>query len=252
MIYRPTSEENQLVLDKAGEWFLQKIIQNHILNTEKLQTSDEFNLNPLLAPYLSAFLTGEVTPIGIAKGLIYPRVLGTSITTSFGTNIQSFISEVLVDAYGSLAQGVDIVFKDKVDGLTKYAQLKLGPNTINKDDVKSIHDHFGGVKNLARTNNVRLNADSLIVGVMYGADAELSQHYKNLRDIHHYPTFVGKNFWVRLTGDEYFFEKLVQTISSTLSSVNSLSLIEDTVSKLSTDKKIIQLAKLGNFESLPK
>ncbi len=252
MIYRPTSEENQLVLDKAGEWFLQKIIQNHILNTEKLQTSDEFNLNPLLAPYLSAFLTGEVTPIGIAKGLIYPRVLGTSITTSFGTNIQSFISEVLVDAYGSLAQGVDIVFKDKVDGLTKYAQLKLGPNTINKDDVKSIHDHFGGVKNLARTNNVRINADSLIVGVMYGTDAELSQHYKNLRDIHHYPTFVGKNFWVRLTGDEYFFEKLVQTISSTLSSVNSLSLIEDTVSKLSTDKKIIQLAKLGNFESLPK
>lgn len=249
MIKSATSPENQLVLEKAGDWFLEKVIKNHILNTTKLKKVNEFNLNPLLTPYLSAFLTGEVTAEGIAKALIYPRVLGTSITTSFGTNIQSFISDVLVDAYGSLTQGVDIVFTDKLDGLEKYAQLKLGPNTINKDDVKSIHDHFNGVRNLARTNNVRLSSDSLIVGVMYGADEQLSQHYKNLRDEHHYPTFVGKNFWVRLTGDEDFFEKLVQTIAGTLSSVNSLALIEDTILKLSKDKEIIQLAQLGNRQS---
>jgi len=246
MINSPTSAENLLVLQKAGEWFLEKVIKNHILNTEKLKNVAEFNLNPLLAPYLSAFLTGKVTPEGIAKGLIYPRVLGTSITTSFGTNIQSFISDVLVDAYGSLAQGVDIVFTDKVDGEEKYAQLKLGPNTINKDDVKSICDHFNGVRNLARTNNVRLNSDSLIIGVMYGNDAQLSQHYQKLRDAHHYPTFVGKNFWVRLTGDEDFFEKLINIISSTLSSVSSLKLIDDTILLLSQDNEIIQLARLGN------
>lgn len=246
MTMTPTSPENQIVLQKAGVWFLEKIIDSHIKNTEKLKNANEFNLNPLLNPYLSAFLTGEVTPEGIAKALVYGRVLVTSITTSFGSNIQSFISNVLVDAYGSLAQGVDIVFIDKVDGGQKYAQLKLGPNTINKDDVKSIHDHFNSVRNLARTNNVRLNSDSLIMGIMYGEESQLSAHYKKLRDEHHYPTFVGKDFWVRLTGDPLFFEKLIQTISDTLSQVNSQQLIDDTISKLAKDEQIIQLAKLGS------
>jgi hypothetical protein len=81
---------------------------------------------------------------------------------------------------------------------------------------------------------------------MYGNDAQLSQHYQKLRDAHHYPTFVGKDFWVRLTGDEDFFEKLINIISSTLSSVNSLKLIDDTILLLSQDNEIIQLARLGN------
>ena len=241
-----TSIENQLVLDKAGKWFFEVVIKNHILNTEKLEKSEEFNLNPLLNPYLSAFLTGSVTPEGIARALIYPRVLGTSINTSFGQNIQNFISEVLVDAYGSLAQGVDIVFKDKLDGQQKYAQLKLGPNTINKDDVATIHGHFNAVRNLAKVNNVKLNSESMIIGVMYGTDDQLSSHYKKLRDTHYYPTFVGKDFWVRLTGDEFFFNKLVQTIANNISTVNSSKLIEDTILKLSRHKAVISLAQLAS------
>lgn len=240
-----TSAENQVVLNRAGEWFNDVIIKNHILNTKKLKRAASFNLNPLLNPYLSAFLTGSVTPEGIARSLVYARVLSTSITTSFGTNIQRFITEVLVDAYGALETGVDIVFEDKVDGGKKYAQLKLGPNTINADDVDSINGHFSSLKRVSITNHVRLHSDSLIVGIMYGTRRQLSQHYLSLEKDHFYPIFVGKDFWRRLTGDELFFEKLIQTISKNLSSVNSVELIENTIKSLAMDQEIIDLANLG-------
>lgn len=47
------------------------------------------------------------------------------------------------------------------------------PNTINKDDVKTIIDHFKGVKNLGRTNNLQIGLSDLIVGVFYGTNDEL-------------------------------------------------------------------------------
>ena len=243
MIQTETSEKNKEVLDKASKWFLDKIIRNHISNTLKLSKASEFNLNPLLAPYLSAFITGEVTPYGIAKALVYGRI-GTSLNTSFGTNLQNFVSEVLGDAYGSIVSGVDIHFKDQIDGEEKICQLKLGPNTINKDDVETINNHFKSVKNLARTNNFRLNSDSLVIGVIYGTEERLSQHYRNLRDKHHYPIFVGKNFWLRLTGDELFFQKLVHTIAETLAEVNASTLIEETIQRLANEKEIVLLAGL--------
>ncbi len=237
-----TSPDNLRVLDKAEQWFRDVVIENHITNTRKLRQASEFNLNPFLSPYLSAFLTGEVSAEGIARALVYARVLGPSITTSFGTNLQSFISEVLVNAYGSVTSGVDIVFTDKVDGEIKYAQLKLGPNTINRDDIQSIHSHFTDVRNRARVNRVRLSTESLIIGIMYGSNNQISQHYRTLRDEFRYPTYVGSEFWRRLTGDENFFVKLNHRIAANLASVNSISLIEDTIRELAQDPQIIQMA----------
>jgi len=87
------------ILDKAKDWFRDSIAQNHIKNTEKLVNPKQFNINPFLAVYLANFLTGNSSPESIAKVLLLPRVLGTSITTSFGQNIQSFTNDVL-DAFG--------------------------------------------------------------------------------------------------------------------------------------------------------
>lgn len=75
--------------------------------------------------YLANFLTGNSSPKSIAKALIYPRILGTSITTSFGTNIQKFTNDVL-DAFGSTTPGIDIEFIDRIDGHKKYCQMKSG------------------------------------------------------------------------------------------------------------------------------
>jgi hypothetical protein len=241
-----TTPENKEVLKKAKAWFKSNIIEGHIERTTALKNAEKFQINPFITPYLSAFLTGQVTVEGVAKSLVYARILGTSISTSFGQNLQNFISEVLVDAYGSIVPGIDIKFTDKIDGREKYAQLKLGPNTINADDVTTIHNHFRDIRNLARTNRFKLGTTDLIVGVLYGTDDDLSSHYKRLRDQHSYPIFVGSDFWHRLTGDKAFFGKLIQSISETLSEVNSSAIIDTTIRKLSQSSEIQSLVALAN------
>ena len=117
-----TKEEKYEILQKAKTWFTKSIADNHIKNTLKLSDIKQFNVNPFLLTYLSNFLEGNHNPKSIAKALIYPRVLGTSINTSFGTNIQKFTSTVL-SSYGSTTSGIDIEFIDMIDGEKKYCSI---------------------------------------------------------------------------------------------------------------------------------
>jgi hypothetical protein len=246
-----TTPEIQLVLDKSKDWFKKNIIDGHIKRTKKLAKASEFNINPFLAPYLSAYLTGEVTPEGIAKALIYSRALGPSINGSFGTHIQNFIPEVFGKAYGSAISGIDIEFVDKVDQRKKYAQLKLGPNTINHDDVITIHDHFKGIRNRSKTNAAGIQLHDLVVCVLYGTESELSAHYKSIRDNHNYTLLVGEDFWYHLTGDQQFFQKLVSAISETLAEVNASKEIEAVVSELAKTPEIQAMAGIAKTTQTP-
>ena len=232
----------QEILRKVKSWFKEVIVQNHIANSEKLINPDEFNINPFLARYLAGFFAGELTPESIAKVLLYPRILGTSITTSFGTNMQKFVSEVLGSVVGSMVQGIDIEFMDAIDGRRKYCQAKLGPNTINKDDVVTIHNHFKSARLLGRTNNVTVRHDDLIIGILYGEPGQESNHYKKLRDEHEYPIFIGKEFWHRLTGDEDFYTKLQEAIAEVAINANGTKMIEDIINKLASTEIIKKIS----------
>ncbi len=235
-----TNEKSE-ILKKAQEWFLSSLVDNHIKNTEKLSNPSEFNINPFLVSYLASYLTGNCSPESIAKALIYPRVLGQSITTSFGTNMQKFSTEVL-SSFGSAIPGIDIEFVDQVDKQKKYCQLKAGPNTINKDDVKTIHEHFGGIIRLAKTNNLRIANDDLIICVIYGGKNELSGHYKCLENDYHHPIFVGQSFWYRLTGDEFFYQDLIATIVAVSEQADGKEIIKRTVRKLASSDVVIAIS----------
>ncbi|MCF7816894.1 MAG: hypothetical protein K9M54_03330 [Kiritimatiellales bacterium] len=232
--------EKQAILKRAQQWFLATIAENHIANTEKLANPEEFNINPFLAIYLANFLTGNSNPESIARALIYPRVLGTSITTSFGTNIQKFSSEVLT-SFGSAIPGIDIEFVDQVDGQKKYCQLKVGPNTINKDDVESIHGHFGSAIRLSRANNLRVATEDFMVGVLYGERAELSGHYLRIEKQYHHPVIVGREFWKRLTGDEHFYEDLIKAIALVAEKADGAKVVEKVISALAQSDAIQKL-----------
>ena len=106
--------EKEDILKGAKKWFRDTIGSNHINNTVKLVDPKELNINPFLTPYLANFLTGSTDAESIAKALIYPRILGYSITTSFGQNMQTFTTLAL-GAYGSATTGIDIEFTDKFD-----------------------------------------------------------------------------------------------------------------------------------------
>lgn len=237
-----TKAERKRILEQVKKWFRTVIVPNHLKNTEKLASPSEFDVNPFLAPYLAAYLTGELTPESMAKALLYPRVLGTSITTSFGTNMQKFISDVLKNSFGSMVAGIDIEFVDTLDGRRKYCQVKLGPNTINRDDVETIHKHFKDARNLGRTNNVKVAHGDLVVAILYGEPSQESAHYKRLRDEYDYPLFIGQEFWHRLTGDENFYVELRQAIAEVAIEARGATLLDETIKQLAATPEIKKLA----------
>ncbi|MBL4851571.1 MAG: restriction endonuclease [Gammaproteobacteria bacterium] len=234
--------EKDIILKKAQKWFKNSIAENHIKNTKKLKDASEFDINPFLAVYLANFLTGEAKPEGIAKALVYPRALGTSITTSFGTNIQKFTNEVL-SSFGSTTSGIDIEFIDQINKNKIYCQLKSGPNTINKDDVETIAGHFKNVIHLGRTNNLRITHDDMVVGIIYGDTASLSGHYKRIASDYHYPIYIGQDFWHRLTGDKDFYTDLIHAIGEVAEEADFTEELKEVIKDLADTPEVKRLAK---------
>jgi len=223
-------KEKEGILIRFKEWFQDSLIESHRKNTEKLTDINKFNINPFLLYYLANYLEGNSTPTSLAKALVYPRVLGTSITTSFGTQMQTFITKVL-GAYGSTTQGIDIEFIDQIDKRKKYCQLKSGPNAINQDDIKTIKDHFQGVKNLARTNNLHIDLGDLIFCLTYGEESEKNSFIKKLEK--DYTVYMGKEFWQRFTGDKYFYRDLILTAGEIAKEVNMKNIVDEVIEDLS-------------------
>lgn len=219
-----TMNETQLIVN-INEYFKKSIFENHINTSIKKHTKlSSYKINPIVVKYLSKILEDNFTPIGIAKALYLPRVLGTSINTSFGTRIQNMFVELEL-AEGSLIKGMDIEFVDKIDRKRKYCQLKSGPNTINSEDVNPLLKKFNTVLNLARTNKGHLSTSDLILGVLYGDESQLSQHYHKIDKI--YPVIIGRELWHRITGYENFYSKLITSL-------------DEVILNLSTDKFLIQ------------
>lgn len=182
--------------------------------------------------YLANFLKGNDDAKSIAEALVLPRILGSSINTSFGMKIQKLISE-LFEGFGSTTPGIDIEFIDAIDGRKKYCQLKSGPNTINHDDVETIFGHFQGTINLARTNNLNIGINDMIVGVIYGEEIELSSHYRRINE--KYPVIIGKDFWYKLTGKEDFYFDLIDAVGEAALEVDGTKVIQETITALSKE-----------------
>lgn len=231
------AQNNDEIIEKAKDFFREVIAKNHIKNTEKLKNINNFNVNPFLNKYLANYLTGNDDPESVSKALIYPRVLGTSINTSFGSNLQKFINKTL-EGYGSTTTGMDIEFIDKIDGRKKYCQIKAGPQTINYDDVTTIQNHFKSAINLARTNNIPIANMDCVVGVFYGEDSELSAFYRTLAE--DYTVLAGKDFWYHLTGDEDFYRKLTDGIGDIANEFDSTELLDETIKALAEQLKNIE------------
>ncbi|MHA3789578.1 PmeII family type II restriction endonuclease [Flavobacterium hauense] len=209
------------LLSTIVEYFRENIFEQHMKASLKIHSKlKSYNINPIVVKYLSKVLDDKYSPMGVAKALYYPRVLGTSINTSFGTRIQMMF--VLLNiAEGSLIPGMDIEFFDKVDGRKKWCQLKSGPNTINSEDVKPLIKKFTDTINLARTNSAfkGISNSDFIVGVLYGEADQLSMHYKAIDNIH--PVYIGENFWYRVTGFPDFYNKLVLALHETISNLDA-------------------------------
>lgn len=238
-----TNEEKQVILENAKVWF-REFGTVHVRNVVKLKKLKDFKYNPFLLSYLSYFYSGDCSPESIAKVLIYPRVLGTSINTSFGDAVQT-MTHVLLNGYASAHDGMDIEFIDTRDGRRKYAQLKSGPITINYPDVAPIVAKFTSILNRARQNRLDITNQDLLVGVVYGERNEIHGGYKKIEES--YEVLVGKEFWAALTGDADFYYDLIDAVAEIAFETNGRALLEETIATLAADPAIVELsAKLTN------
>jgi len=242
----PNRTEKELLIEIV-EYFNIYIFENHINAALKVHSKlKSYNINPIVVKYLSKVLEGNYTAFGVAKALYYPRVLGTSINTSFGTRIQNMFVDLKIGE-GSLIKGMDIEYIDKIDNRRKWCQLKSGPNTINSEDVKPLIKKFSDTINLARTNKAfkNINNTDFIVGVLYGEQNELSMHYKIIDKTH--PVFIGKDFWHRITGFPSFYDGLVDSLQTLINNIDTQDLINKGVEELA---KEIEISQLFDFNKL--
>ncbi|RXI23395.1 MAG: restriction endonuclease [Candidatus Amulumruptor caecigallinarius] len=228
-----TEVQKEAIIKSAKDFFRTIIIPKHLTNLRNLKLSS-FDINPFLINYLAAFLCGDTSPLSIAKALVYPRILGTSINTSFGQNTQIFISslsEIIGNASG--IDGIDIEFIDAIDGRRKYCQCKAGPNTINKDDVATIFGHFRKLIGKARLDRIPLQTDDMIVGVLYGD--KISGNYKLIEQA--YPVYYGAGFWLHLTGDDGFYYRLAKAFGEVVEeeNINGKELIANKVQDIADE-----------------
>lgn len=234
----------QTLISNIVAYFQKNIFENHIsASLEKHSQLKSYNINPIVVRYLSEILEGNYSPMGVAKALFLPRVLGTSINTSFGTRIQSMFIDLNI-ASGSMIKGMDIEFTDQIDNRKKWCQLKAGPNTINSEDVNPLLKKFNDTINLARTNRAMrsINNTDFTVGIIYGEESELSQHYKRINDT--FPVIIGKDFWHRLTGYPNFYENLVAALYCSIDNIDTKDLLNAGCEKLA---KEIEESDLFNF-----
>lgn len=217
------------ILEKAKAWMRDELALAHKHNTLKLVSLDEFNINPFLWSYLGYYLEGNNKPQSLAKALIYPRVLGTSITTSFGERAQGLITRIF-GGRGSTTLGMDLEFEDQTDGRKKYCQLKAGPNVINRDDVKTVTDHFKSAINLARANHLKLQVDDCMFCLIYGEPGQENNWVKAIAK--DYVVVMGQEFWHRFTGDPNFYTDLIHAIGEVAVEFNMKKDLAKVVKKL--------------------
>jgi hypothetical protein len=77
------NQQRALIIENAKQFFRDEIAESHINGAcERASKLSEYNVNPFLFKYLANFLTGNDDSVSIARALVLPRILGSSITTS--------------------------------------------------------------------------------------------------------------------------------------------------------------------------
>lgn len=197
------------ILNTAVKFFKEKFVKSHVSKIEEVKHLKSFDYTAFYVNYLSNFLTGNDSSKSLAKALIYPRILATSPSTIFGNVAQKFCS-TLKGVLGSTTTGIDLEFVDQIDGRYKFAQIKLGVNTINSKDVNPMIEEFRKAKRLAMQNNRQIMDADFMAGILFGSHEGMSASYKNIEK--YFPVYVGKDFWQRLTGDDNFYNDLINEL----------------------------------------
>lgn len=233
-----TKAQLDTLLDNAYKFFLD-FFADKAQKYEKREFN-KFDPNPFTIQAAATGFSETIDAESMAKAIVYPFALGTSLSTSFGTKFQEFIVDKVQNnnIRGSLITGMDIEYIDAIDGRQKYCQVKSGPNTINKDDIKTIEDHIIDIRNLANTNHMKVNTNDVVIGILYGNDKKMSNMYKRIKT-DGYTVLIGNDFWYHLTGSKKIYEDLIEKAQDAAKQANFMPSI----------KKLVKTVQKGILEN---
>ncbi|UZN42294.1 PmeII family type II restriction endonuclease [Lactobacillus sp. IBH004] len=233
-----TKAQLDTLLDNTYKFFLD-FFADKAQKYEKREFN-KFDPNPFTIQAAATGFSETIDAESMAKAIVYPFALGTSLSTSFGTKFQEFIVDKVQNnnIRGSLITGMDIEYIDAIDGRQKYCQVKSGPNTINKDDIKTIEDHIIDIRNLANTNHMKVNTNDVVIGILYGNDKKMSNMYKRIK-ADGYTVLIGNDFWYHLTGSKKIYEDLIEKAQDAAKQANFMPSI----------KKLVKTVQKGILEN---
>ena len=222
------------VLKAAEKWIVDDFHTRNLKNIKKLSDINEFTINPILLKYLSRVYHGKHNPECLVRTLIAPRILSTSVTTTFGNRIKPFIISNFPDVSKSLLHGVDIEFldKSKKNPTSGYCKIFAGPHTLNSTTSQNVIENFNNL-----ISKKKLKKSDLFIGVTYGEDKELSENYLKIRS-KGYKIVCGQDFWNMLTGHKSFYDDLIKSFKSGVDKIDETALINKIISDLKKDNKI--------------
>jgi hypothetical protein len=204
-----TPERRREIIARAVEFCRNKVFGRNLKSLEeRFGKLTEYKLNPFTEEYIARLTHGDNSAGSAASSLLIFKVQ-QSLATTLGTKLQEFCSSEL-DCPGSMTSGLDMDFWDFVDERERFSQVKLGPATINDEDVDPMREKFTAAMRRARRNNLRVSADDFVIGVMYGKASQLNPPYRRLERA--FPIFVGQDFWTRVTGDASFYTEFSRAI----------------------------------------
>lgn len=233
-----TIQEKSEMMSRAKDWF-RELAAKHINKTNEIHSLNDFNYNPFLVGYLSRFFGDDPSPENLAKVLLYPRVLGTSINTFFGEAIKH-LSEDVFEGFNPNIPGLNIGFIDQRDMVQKYAQLKSGPVTINMGDAQPLIDSYDAILDNEAVQERGIVADNLVVAVIYGERERMHGAYSKIEE--HYNVLIGQEFWHAITGDANFYSELIDAIAQIASENEGAVFLENSIARLAADEHLVALS----------
>jgi hypothetical protein len=210
---QPISQEE--IADFVGE----HINEFHQKRIEKLKT---LKLNRVLKrknPYLFK-AKNVVTAEQLVKGILDAHLSSQEegIFGEFLEKLAIFVNQKVYNGQKSSAEGIDLEF---TEGNTRYiVSIKSGPNWGNSSQIKRLENNFKKAKRILRTNSKQSHI-AAVNGCCYGRYGQGGAYDKG-----HYIKICGQDFWYFISGDEDFYQDIIEPLGHKAKENNDLFDVE--------------------------
>jgi hypothetical protein len=207
---QPVSKEE--IADFVGE----HIIEFHKKRLKKLK---KLKLNSVLKrknPYLFK-AKNVITAEQLVKGILdaYLSSQEEGIFGEFLEKLAIFVNQKVYNGQKSSAEGIDLEFIKK--DVRYIVSIKSGPNWGNSGQIKKLENDFRKAKRILRTNTSQSHIFA-VNGCCYGKYGPY--------DRGNYIKICGQDFWYFISGDEDFYQDIIEPLGHKAKQNNDLFDVE--------------------------